>query len=99
MERKEPSPRQLKQPLMASSQEIILSLSLVSKIEKIPPHGLKGKTSCINRRERKHFVNEEPFMRKKSILTEDCSDSIQDCVQVCLMGDYLVGAADLPPVL
>lgn len=104
VERKEPSPRQLKQPLMASSQEIILSLSLVSKIEKIPPHGLKGKTSCINRRERKHFVNEEPFMRKKSILTEDCSDSIQDCVQVCLMGDYLVGAAeptipDLPPVL
>lgn len=66
-ERKEPSPRQLKQSLMASSQEIILSLSLVSKIEKIPPHGLKGKTSCINRRERKHFVNEEPFMREKKV--------------------------------
>lgn len=40
-ERKKPSPRQLKQPLMASSQEVILSLSLVSKIEKILPIGLR----------------------------------------------------------
>lgn len=63
-ERKETSPRQLKQPLMTSSQEVILSLSLVSKTEKLP-HGLPGKNSFDNRRKRNYFVNEEPFMRKK----------------------------------
>lgn len=64
-ERKKTSPRQLKQPLMTSSREVILSLSLVSKIEQILPYGLKGKTSCDKRRERKHVVNKEPFTRKK----------------------------------
>lgn len=38
----------------------------------------------------KAFENEETFTKRKSITSGHCSDSRQDCVQLCLLGHYLV---------